>query len=233
MKFLKILLIPSLCLIGVLLSANDAHALRCEKTTPKYSFKTATARTEYIRTKSASSLTEMHGSSPESTVGGLGGGETGFKLETEFSYIADGPAACVNLTKVNLTFYAKPTIHIASNFRRGSCEYGAVMAHEKKHIRELQKFVREYGPKMKNHLVKNVLPTTTTFYGPIDADKVDKAQQKIQDDLFEGLQAYQQEIMPVLQKRQQDIDSPAEYARVDSKCSGWDAMLANPQDEKQ
>ena len=231
MKYLQILLLGVFTVSGLTVFSNTAHAIKCEKVKPSYSFKTSTARTEYIRTESAASLTDMHDSQSGGTVGGLGGGETGFKVETEFSYITDRKAACVHLKHIKLTFYAKPTIHIASNFRRGSCEYSAVFAHEKKHVREVQKFVREFGPKMKNKLAREILPSTQTQYGPIDADKVENAQEKIQEDIFTALEEYQQEIMPILAERQQAIDSPEEYARVDSKCNGWNEVLFEESEE--
>ena len=96
--------------------------LRCKASKPTLLVKTATTRTKYVRTKSAKDLTHMHGSAGSgSTVGGLGGGEIGFKTESRFEITHQGKQACVRLKKVEVTFYAKPEIHIASNFGRSTC----------------------------------------------------------------------------------------------------------------
>ncbi|HOO81559.1 MAG TPA: hypothetical protein PK513_03550 [Alphaproteobacteria bacterium] len=205
-------------------SQSAPEQLSCKASKPSLSVKTATTRTKYIRTKSSKDLTQLHGGGG-SSVGGLGGGEIGFKTEGKFEITEAGGKACVKLKQLEVTFYAKPEIHIASNFNRSTCEHNAVMAHEKGHIRILRKFVREFSPKVKVFLSKYVYKIDPAI-GPIPKSQVNEAQKKIQEQYMSKLEAYQNKIMPILGKRQKAHDSPQEYARVASKCSKWDKKLA-------
>jgi hypothetical protein len=205
----------------------SAHAMaECKTGSPGLSFKTGTSQTEYIRTKSSKDLTQMHGGGSQgSYIGGLGGGELGFKTEARFEIQTQGNAACVKLKSVNVLFYSKPQVHIASNFSRSSCEYNAVMAHEKKHISTLLKFQREISPKVKAK-IRSMLNSIDPDLGPISLADTQKAQKAIQKRLSASLQAYSDLMMPIVEQRQQAIDTPAEYARVSAQCKKWDEKLA-------
>lgn len=211
-------------LLWLLFSPLSAQAMTCRDQRPALFFSTATAPTKYVREISSQNLTQMHGGSSGATVGGLGGGEIGFKTESRFEISQQEGQACLRLKHVSVVFYAKPVIHIASNFNRSSCEYNAVMAHEKKHISTLLKFVREYKPKV-HYEVARILESTQTAFGPLSASQVEAAQQQIQSELGAKIHAYSAHIMPVLKQRQQEIDSPQEYARVAAQCSKWEQKL--------
>ncbi|MCC6598658.1 MAG: hypothetical protein IT559_07710 [Alphaproteobacteria bacterium] len=212
-------------LSAFLLTPQNAQAgLKCQNQKPSLSFSSVTAPTRYVRVISSKNLTQMHGGAGGSVVGGLGGGEIGFNAKSQFTVTQLGNQACINLRKVAVDFYTKPVIHIASNFSRTSCEYNAVMAHEKKHVSTLVKFVREYKPKA-HYEITRLLESTQSAYGPIPISQVEAAQQAIQASLSAKIQDYNNRIMPVLQKRQQIIDTPQEYARVAAQCQNWDQKL--------
>lgn len=201
-----------------------AGGLRCGSNNPSLSLKTATTTTKYIRSKSSADLTQLHGGSG-AAVGGLGGGETGFKVENSYQVETLGNQACVKLDRVEVTFYAKPEIHIASNFSRNSCEYAAVMAHEKGHIRILRKFVREFSPKAKQHVLDMLRRFDTAKL--VNISQVETTQNQMQKEFLGQLGSYNDKIMKILSKRQQAHDSPKEYANVASKCKSWDEKLAD------
>lgn len=203
-------------------SAN-AQALRCEYSKPSLSVKISTTGTKYIRTKSAQDLTQIHSGSGQ-TVGGLGGGEIGLRANSQFEISSLGDSACVKLRRIEVTFYAKPEIHIASNFGRNSCEYGAVLAHEQGHIRILRKFVREYSPKVRQEM-RNITRRLDTAVGPIKTSQIKTAQSKLQSEFLAQLERYNDKILPVLSNRQQAHDTPEEYARVSAKCRKWEEKL--------
>ena len=221
----KILILLGFVLCGVFYTAPASAQLRCSASTPSLSVKTSTTNTKYIRTKSAKDLTEIHGGHG-STVGGLGGGEIGFKAETRFEVASQGSQACVKLKSVDVTFFAKPEIHIAKNFGRGTCEYSAVLAHEQGHIRILRKFVREYSPKVKQEL-RRIVRQLDTSIGPMSRSKVEVTQNRLQKQFITKLEQYQDKIMPILEARQKRFDSPEEYKRVASKCRKWDQRLGS------
>ena len=169
----------------------------------------------------------MHsGQAQGSAVGGLGGGEIGFKTASKFEITHQGDQACVNLTGIDVSFYAKPEIHIASNFQRASCEYNAVMGHEKGHIRIMLRFLREYSPNIKRE-IHRIAANMKTVEGPVNKSDVEKIQNKMQADFLDRLTAYNKKLMPILASRQQKYDSPEEYARVAKQCRKWDEKLTN------
>lgn len=214
-----------IALCTLVFSHNSAQAkMKCKASKPEVVVKTATTRTKYIRTKSAKDLTQIHGggaSRAASSVGGLGGGEIGFKTENRFEITQRGKAACVRLKKIEVTFYAKPEIHIASNFKRSTCEYNAVLTHEQQHIRILRKFVREYSPKVKKEITR-IAAQIKPSVGPISKTQIEAAQNDIQKQFMSKIEAYNNKIMPILAKRQKAFDSPQEYVRVAAKCKKWD-----------
>lgn len=210
--------------LAIILPPSPAAAqIKCANQRPVLSFSTTTAPTKYIRGISSENLTQMHGSSV-GAVGGLGGGEIGFRTESRFEISQQGGRACLRLRQVAVELYARPAIHIASNFHRTSCEYNAVMAHERKHVSALLKFVREYSPKA-HYEIARIVESTRTAYGPLPAAQAEALQQRIQAELGAKIHAYSDRIMPVLRQRQQAIDTPQEYARVAAQCNKWDQKL--------
>ena len=61
--------------------------------------------------------------------------------------------------------------------------------------------------------------------GPIKKSQIKDAQNQLQAGFLEELERYNSKILPILSKRQQDYDSPEEYAHVASKCKKWDEKL--------
>lgn len=231
MEFSKIVIIGVLCaaifnLGGLIAPAANAASLKCSPSKLELSLKTSTQQTRYIRTKSSDDLTEMHNNQIEgSSVGGLGGGEIGFKTASKFEITHQGDQACVNLIGIDVSFYAKPEIHIASNFNRASCEYNAVMGHEKGHIRIMLQFLREYSPNIKRE-IHRIAANMKTVEGPVNKQEVKNIQDKMQADFLARLTAYNNKLMPILAARQQKYDSPTEYARVAKQCKKWDEKLS-------
>lgn len=167
----------------------------------------------------------MHGiAGADTSVGGLGGGEIGFDTETRFEIAESAGQACVNLTEIDVIFYAKPEVHVASNFQKGSCEYNAVIEHEKKHIAVLRDFIREYSPKVKAQ-IQDIVRQSRIAIGPFKTSRIDAAQQKLQQDFMRKIEAYSAQIIPVLAARQSQIDAPEEYERVQAQCRKWDKNL--------
>lgn len=186
---------------------------------------TSTAPTEYTKTQSSADLTKLHGQGAHNiAVGGLGGGLMGFKTELKFEILTRGRSACVTMTDLDVDFFAKPTIHIASNFRRGTCEYNAVHTHEKKHVRELLKFVREVSPDVRAR-IKDEIKRMQTAIGPISEAEITKAQEFMQAEIIKEVESLNQELMPILSERQQKIDNPREYKEVSDKCDDWNKKL--------
>ena len=209
--------------VGIAFMPSKAYAQRfCAFEQPKLIVKMAKKPTYYIRSKSARDLTEMHlgRESGNSRILGLGGGELWYKLEMKHESMSRGGRACTGIKAVKVTFYGIPQVHIASNFKRGTCEYRAVLEHEQKHIRTMLRFMREYAPKFKKQ-AKRIRNSTRYQIGPIPEYKIEDAQQELYNLYDQQLTNYMVSIYPVLRSRQQAVDTPEEYARVHAKCKNW------------
>lgn len=192
----------------------------CSSATPALYFQTATSPIQYVRNQSSDILTQIYGKNNQGSVGGLGGGEIGFRTESRFEIFQRANEACVLLKSVSITFYTKPKIHIASNFKRGSCEYEAVIAHERQHVDILQTYAKARAPEAKSHIA-GILRRMNPVIGPIHSHQIDKAQTAMQNGLQSHIEVYNEKILPELMERQKAIDTPQEYARVSRQCSNW------------
>ncbi len=196
----------------------------CDDEDTRVRVKLATAKTRYEKNQDALTLTGVHNTGRGTTLG-LAGGPIDITIRTEYTARSRKGKACVHLSGLEVLFWAKPMVMIASNFEEGSCEYREVLAHEQKHIRALRYFVREYAPKLKSE-VKDIMDTSKTRM-VVSENNVEKAQTNMQDAIIARLRSYQNGIMPILQERQQAIDSPEEYERVSKQCDNWGKKLAS------
>lgn len=210
-----------------LLTPTQASAMRfCDfSEKPKFSVKTASTKTRYIRGESARHLTSRAGHQGNS-VGGLATSEMGVKVVPQFEIQEHKGRFCVALKKMKVVWLLKPEIYIASNFQKGSCEYSAVLAHEQEHLRRTRKFVRRYAPKFKKK-VKKISKTMPTQMGPFNrrAD-VEKAMDDMLQNMLMRSMGYLEGIMPILVDWQAKVDTPEEYAKVFKKCKNWDKKYA-------
>ena len=206
-------------------SGSAAASNLCSNEEPQVIVKLATAPTKYIKTKDAFDLTAMHNSGRGSVTLGLAGGPISITMKGRFQVSTMRGHSCIELSRLEVLFWAKPQVHIASNFERGSCEYREVLAHEQKHIRVLRKFVREQAPKLKRE-VRKIVKATKTQHKVRDY-QIEAAQSDVEKRIFKRIQAYQNRIMPILDARQKAIDTPEEYRRVAAQCDNWGKKLAS------
>ena len=202
---------------------GQAYAIECDTKSPSLVVKTFKKKTKYVRDFTTQNLTQLHTGSYRANslnVLGLGGGAYGLKSRMKFKIKKQGSLACVSLDSVEGQFVAYPSIMIARNFPKGTCEYNAVMGHEKKHVRTLLNFQREYAPKFKSRLKKIIRYNKEPKIASIS--QIEQAQAQIQDNIMRGIEEYFEQIKPVVSARQKAIDSPEEYARVKKLCTRWD-----------
>lgn len=220
---MRLLIIFSLIVSFLMLFSNLSTAMACSQSTPKVVVKRLKKNIEYIRNYSAGNLTQIHTGryvQGGPLVGGLGGGRYGLGVEIDFNVKEKGNGlSCLSIKKVEGQFIAFPLIMIASNFAKDSCEFNAVYDHEKKHVRTLMNFQKEYSVKFRSRLNKIVRK-----YGQAKVTspaQVAMMQQQINQSIQSAVNGYFEAIQPVINRRQQAVDSPQEYARVAALCSGW------------
>lgn len=197
----------------------------CSSEDTKVVVKLATAKTKYYKNYNARTINAIHNSSSGGTILGLAGGPIEITTRAQYNIRTRNGKSCVHLDGIEVLFWAKPVIVIASNFKEGSCEYREVFAHEQRHVRTTRKFLRQFAPKLRKE-VREIIKTTRT-HAVVSQSKVDKAQESIQRPIETRLAAFQNKIFPILRSRQAEIDTPEEYARVAAQCDNWGKKLAN------
>lgn len=205
----------------------QAQSWSCDGQDAEITLSRVLGKTKLYRTKDIHALTHMHNDGSAIRQGvhvnGLGGGKIGLEGLASFTILQRGEQACIWLKGISAKFFAFPSIHIANNFPKGTCEYDAVLEHEKKHIRVLQDFHKEFAPKFKTALRR--IASDIEPQGPFQAVSAETIQGDMNARINSGIQAFNDSIIPILEARQAEVDNPSEYARVEAQCKNWEQYV--------
>lgn len=114
--------------------------------------------------------------------------------------------------------YRRVDVFIAKEYPVGSCQYKAILEHEEEHVRVSRQNLEDFAPRIRRALTSLLIPTGQQPAKVISADAARKNVKSISDEL---LQPVYKEMMAALVQAQKEVDSPKEYARVQSKCDNW------------
>lgn len=205
--------------------SKSAFAQQCPPINPIINLSSSVATTQYERNIEAEKLNDMHGSLPEdNSVLGLAGGEVGTKFDVLFDAEPVGDNLyCLNFKKITAVFYAQPKIYLASNFKRGTCEYTAILQHENKHVEVLKKAQREYMPEYRTFIsgVIEKLPVLE----PIRLQDANAKKQLYINQIGQELAGFMENAMIDVAQRQRAIDTQEEYESVWRRCDRWAKKL--------
>ncbi len=207
----------------ILCDAPQAWASQeCNADEPKIRVQHTTNRPKYIRSLGYEELTKMHGGKKDvgKVTTGLASGETGFTMQAKFTAASIGRKRyCLSLEELRVKLVAKPKIYVAKNFPRGSCEYNAILKHEKQHVKITKKTLKDHTSKYRRYIEKNmdqVAKSAIVTIGDITEQK-----EKLNDEVTHFLQIYMDTVYEDMARRQAEIDTPEEYARIHDKCRKW------------
>lgn len=214
-----------LILFGWGLFAAGAIAGDCSSQRPIVTLGYSIKPTQYVRDVSSKDLTETHRNIAESSnVLGHAGGTIGTRFTVEFETISlHARSYCLRIRKVKAQFYAEPVIHIASNFKRGSCEYNKILRHEREHVKILRKAHAAYISRYRMHLRKVVRGIPD--FPSMDIVEMEHYRKDVVKQIHRELSEYMERITQYVSTRQKEIDTPEEYRRLHKKCKRWDEKL--------
>jgi hypothetical protein len=204
-----------------------AQQIKCvSKTAPKINITPTKSRVKYDFTKTKADLNSFNidtispfGPQHKTNVSGLMSGsiqvsqQIGFMNET-YEQLGQG---CIYIRSIDVKLHIDPTVFIAKEHPPGTCMHNAVMAHEKKHVREDQLIVNKYA----NIIGRNLgafLDTQGAALGPFNLEKIPKVQENIQNSLTAVLKKYNDIMNMERKERQQAIDSLEEYEDLGRQC---------------
>lgn len=157
-------------------------------------------------------------SGPWHQAGGITRAGLSVEYETSF-YIskAQGAGYCAALAEVIVTVeYHDMMVFVGSEYPEGSCEYEAILTHEKEHVEINRDVLESYEGKLRDAILR-VLKSQRTIF-------VHRKGEANSAYLLE----FERQVQPVLKKmsaerghRNGKIDTQDNYRRVWAQCGGW------------
>ena len=114
--------------------------------------------------------------------------------------------------------YKSLEVYVAREYKRGSCEYKAILRHEREHVAIARRNLEKFKPKVRYALTSLLLPTPDR---PIKLASAGASEAALEALLEKVLDPVYQEMQEDLNKAQAAIDTPQSYARVRAQCSNW------------
>ena len=144
----------------------------------------------------------------------------GIGVETRASFLAKpddryGSYYCPYIKRLEIRFFYKSTLFVASDFPKGTCDFDAIFDHETKHhdvnITAVNDVVKKF---------KRDLPTMVSYLEQRYIKKEDVANKftKMQSAVRDAFEIYSSIIFEEMEKKNALVDTPAEYERGMKSC---------------
>jgi hypothetical protein len=114
--------------------------------------------------------------------------------------------------------YRSLKIFIASEYKKGSCEYRQILRHEKEHVENARLNLVRFEPRIRAALRSQVIPKASQPRKIGLHDDPEAEMLRLYEKL---LYPVQKDMLTALDKAQSKIDSPESYAKVQRKCRNW------------
>lgn len=129
---------------------------------------------------------------------------------------------CIWYSRLDVTVTLNITVYVAREYRRGSCEFRAIWDHEMKHVEVARDVARRHAPRIRAAVERIARELGNNgVVGPLKARDVDEGRKRMEDWVQYALEETMRDLDRESYVRQNQIDTPAEYARVARQCSGF------------
>ncbi len=143
--------------------------------------------------------------------------EFGWSVRFEWQQWGDGLCFWVRRTALNIR-QPSPDIYVARKYRRSSCAYQAILAHERQHMKISRKQIDRYLPRLRWVLTSLRIPTAER---PIYVTSAEAAKSEIRGLMKDLAEPLFREMRQALRAAQAKLDSPASYRRLRKRCKRW------------
>ncbi len=156
---------------------------------------------------------------PGQRVLGLADAGLEFGWSARFEWQQRGAGYCFWVRHTELAIrQPSPDIYVAREYRRSSCAYKAILAHERQHISISRKLINRYLPRLRWVLTSLRIPTGAR---PVFVASAEVAKAEIRALMKELADPLFREMVEALRAAQAKLDSPASYRRLRKKCKRW------------
>lgn len=107
------------------------------------------------------------------------------------------------------------TVYVASEYRRGSCPFQTITAHENEHVRIDQSVLRKYAP-----ILKEALTTAVYRISPI-ANSSNQGARALEQALLPAASAIILEMNKERDRNNGAIDTDDAYRKTAKRCNSW------------
>lgn len=129
----------------------------------------------------------------------------------------NGNCFWVSVVNVELT-YQQLDVNIAAEYEPGSCQYEAILDHEKEHVQVAQRILSPYAQQITQALTTLSIPTRDL---PALADSPEQARAQVQAVLRQTLLPVHQRMNQLVRERQAEVDTLDNYRRTWRQCRKW------------
>lgn len=148
-------------------------------------------------------------------------GLTEFRLRSdgrfEFEIRRQADRICVSTLRITVDLEATSTIRVASEYPPGSCEHETALEHEHQHAELNARFMKSLAAPFRLDLRRSL--DATSVSGP--QEDADRLQEKLADAAGAAIGKATGKAMDDLGRRQETIDTEAEYIRLSRTCRNW------------
>lgn len=141
-------------------------------------------------------------------------------VESEPYAEPDGPAMCVGLKKVVLTFgYDDLTIYIDKKYKPGSCQYKVIKEHEEYHASVAKEAVPFFKSDIRKQLIKVLAKLKPErVFSQYDGNELIARQT---NQVMQDMQPLIKHINKVIADKNYRIDTPESYKKTTALCKKW------------
>lgn len=160
-----------------------------------------------------------YGTHVATDVGGLMSGKVQYKSSVEISSLRypASQVTCLWIDKVVVDIVIDPTVLVANEHPKGSCEYVAVLEHEHKHVALDRKVVQDYLDPTR--AAASAAVQKVGVVGPKPDADAETYKKKMSDYVQAALKVVMDKMYAERTARQKMLDSKEEYDRVSAQCS--------------
>lgn len=131
----------------------------------------------------------------------------------------EGEGVCFWVDQIEVLLrYEALDIYIASEYSRASCQYQAILTHEKRHAEVAQTYLDDYVQVIRSQLASLSIPKPR---GPRLVESVAAAEARTQATIAKLLEPVIARLRKDMEEAQSKIDTRAEYRRVEKQCPKW------------
>ncbi len=144
--------------------------------------------------------------------------EMEFKMKLQVNSVSnDKVRYCASIHSIKASLgYDELVVYVARKYRRGSCPYNSIVAHERKHVAIFRDALVRYAP-----LVERRLAEAARRLRPIRTKSPKRATARLQRKLEREIRPLFNKLNKALDTANAELDTAENYEREQAACPRW------------